>query len=265
MDKTSQKQGFCVFCGNPGLTKEHVWADWLNPYVAKDLSSHSVSSEILHEDDRIEGQYRVKSGDPRSRRLRIVCQDCNNGWMSRLQETTKMYLAPLVLGEVTAFDVPIQKRLGAWIAMSVMVSERLDVGTSVISASERQCLRTNQMAPSNWKIWIGDYARDDWPGYWVHFAGSVYPAGAHYDRLPDGSAKPNTQTTAFIVGRLYIYAASSTSSVFDGEVRSKKLVSLWPTRRNIIGWPPETMNDNDADRYAGAFQRYRDVVRTSME
>jgi hypothetical protein len=34
MGHTPQKQGLCIFCGRPGLSKEHVWADWQRSSVS---------------------------------------------------------------------------------------------------------------------------------------------------------------------------------------------------------------------------------------
>jgi hypothetical protein len=71
-----------------------------------------------------------------------------------------------------------------------------------------------------------------------------------------GLPRPNTQTTAFVVGELYIFAVSSDTDVFDrwqvpGE--GAKLAQIWPIRRNIVAWPTETLSDRCADEIAGSF------------
>jgi hypothetical protein len=72
-----------------------------------------------------------------------------------------------------------------------------------------------------------------------------------------GLPRPNTQTTAFVVGQLYIFAASSATDVFDGwQVPGHgggKLAQIWPIRRNIVAWPTKTVTDREADQIAGSF------------
>jgi hypothetical protein len=75
--------------------------------------------------------------------------------------------------------------------------------------------------------------------------------------MATGLPRPNTQTTAFVVGQLYIFAASSVTDVFDrweapGE-GGAKLAQIWPIRRNIVAWPTKTLSDRDADQIAGSF------------
>jgi hypothetical protein len=118
-------QRFCIFCGRPGLTREHVWADWLKKYIPKNEINHTSFSATLHP-TRSDFRRKKVAGDLRSRRLRVVCRSCNNGWMSRLQERAKPLLLPLIKGESTAFTYDEQELLAAWITMSIMVAEQFD-------------------------------------------------------------------------------------------------------------------------------------------
>jgi hypothetical protein len=78
-----QQVGRCIFCGGRGLTKEHVWPKWLrgalDPSITTPRHFYSTSGFGRRR------SYTHRSGSIESRRMRIVCERCNTGWMSRLQ------------------------------------------------------------------------------------------------------------------------------------------------------------------------------------
>jgi hypothetical protein len=239
------------------MSREHIWADWLKKYIPKDMTDYRSLSATTHE-THTEFTHKKHGGDLRSRTLRVVCKSCNNGWMSQLQQRTKPYLLPLISGDVTAFDAKAQEILSAWVAIFVMVAEHFDRYKVVSSQTERGSLWKNQKAPSNWKIWIGDYQRKNWKAHLARFCVAISSRKHHrIRRMDNGLPRPNTQTVTFVVGRLYVHVASSATDIFEDWhlVRPDLLVQIWPVRRNIVAWPRTTMTDRDADKIAGEFHR----------
>jgi hypothetical protein len=254
--RMAKKLERCIFCRRSDMSREHVWADWLRNHIPKNAPSYSSLSAIAYP-THTEFKRSKISGDIQNRKLRVVCErHCNNGWMSRLQEQAKPYLLPLTLGQVTAMDVATQGIVAAWIAMTVTVAEYFDPSKAAVSYTQRRYLCKNQAVPPNWKIWIGHYVRGNWPAYLVHNPLPISSAQHRIKRLGTGLPRPNTQTTAFVVGQFYIFAASSDTDIFDrwqvpGE--GAKLAQIWPIRRNIVAWPTETLSDRGADQIAGSF------------
>jgi hypothetical protein len=256
MSKGPKKPEHCIFCRRTDMSREHVWADWLRHYIPKNMPSYSSLSAVAYP-THTEFKKKKNSGDIQSRRLRVVCErHCNNGWMSRLQEKAKPYLLPLVLGQTTAMDVTAQGIVAAWVAMTVMVAEYFNPSMAAVSYAQRRHLCSNKTVPPNWKIWIGHYVRGTWPPYLVHNPLPISSAQHRIRKTETGAPRPNTQTTALVVGQLYIFAASSATDVFDRwEVPGEgvKLAQIWPICRNIIAWPTKTLSDRDADQIAGSF------------
>jgi hypothetical protein len=253
----------CIFDGGTPLTDEHMYANWLRNYIPKTMKNYTTMSAEIYP-DRSVPTHRLIGGDPHGRRLRVVCGPCNNGWMSRLQNAAKPYLIPLITGQSTALDAKEQAIVAAWIAMTVMVAEHNDPTKVGISAAERLQFKNAQTAPPHWKIWIGDYQRGNWKGRWVHHVLEI--AEKHVIKASGRTTPlPNTQTATMVLGRLYIHVASSATDVFekwritaDG---ARKLVQLWPLKRNIIGWPPAAaLTDRDADTIAGAFYMFVEAI-----
>ncbi len=82
--KRAQPARTCIFCGGRPLTKEHVVGNWAGRFGDSD------QLEIVHLADR-EGEPRPprnsRSWSARAydRQARVVCETCNNGWMSDLE------------------------------------------------------------------------------------------------------------------------------------------------------------------------------------
>src|SRR5438045_8454454 len=93
--------GRCIFCGVTGVTREHMWADWLRCYIPRRMREHSVAATIVSPWGHEERVSR-RTGDPHSRRIKCVCGECNNVWMSQLQEATKPFLIQTLKGEPTS-------------------------------------------------------------------------------------------------------------------------------------------------------------------
>jgi hypothetical protein len=198
----ARPQRFCIFCGKPGLTREHVWADWLRRFIPKTEASYSRFMATAHP-THTDFKCKKVSGDLRSQRLRVVCKSCNGGWMGRLQERAKPLLLPFLNGDVMALDVHQQEILAAWVAMFVMVAEHFDPDEVATTQTQRNYLMENQKPPSNWKIWFGDLdEKSRWPSLLAHFAVPISSPEVVQEVMGNGFPRPNTQTMTFRVGRL---------------------------------------------------------------
>lgn len=247
----------CIFCGGRPLSKEHVWDNWMKQYIPRDLPTTETYSAIVHQTHKESKAY-SQPGDPHSRRLRVVCEPCNSGWMSRLQERAKPLLIPLIKGDSTTLDLETQHVVSAWAALAITVAEYHETDKVTITPDDRTHLMETNEAPSNWKIWIGHYQRGDWSGHWIHNVLPVYPKENVPDFPPDGIPPPNTQTTTFVAGQLYIHAMSSALPRVVEMFRfvgsgSAKIACIWPAATEIISWPLRTLTDGEAHAISNEF------------
>lgn len=259
----AQFQRFCIFCSNPGLSREHIWADWLKNYIPKNEPSHDQLSATIHKHYTDVKRKKVQ-GDLRSRRLRVVCEECNIGWMSKLQEKAKPFLEPLMRREQFHFDANAQEVVAAWITMFVMVAEYLDASKVSTPQFEREAFMASKEPPTKWKIWIGDLQREKWRGMLAHFAVPISspdhaPTVTDNDILP-----PNTQTMTFVVGRLYVHVRASVTDIFEqwSFAQSDLMMQILPKKLPpTTQWPlPISLTDRDADAIAAHFHRASNAV-----
>jgi hypothetical protein len=256
----------CIFCDEPKkLTKEHLWSKWTRQLVSHDILKHEYADHVFKMDG-VDRSVRTYGWDPRNSTIKSVCHECNNGWMSSLDDAGKSVLSLLIKGEAAFLDVDSQKLIATWVAMKTMVGEFFDPVKAAVPLSERQFLRDRRQPPDNWIIWIGNYTRDKWTGEWVHTAVGIDSAEGIARRDPK---IPNTQTTTFVVGKLYAHVFSSEipdiiAGITLGKIGLEKLAQIWPARESFIGWPTNALSDVDADAIAiSIFLRLKNTLTPS--
>lgn len=256
-------QNVCIFCKSPGLTCEHIFPDWLEEYIPREIENTESLTTVFHA-DHIETKRQSRPGDPHSRRLRVVCGGCNSGWMSILQKSTKPILVPLILGEASEINAEAQKKLATWATMATMVADYLDRDRSAIPEEQRTTFKENQAPLREWKIWVGHHEREEWRG---HLVRSIFPIATEKhvpEVMANGLHQPNTQTTAFTVGKLYFLIVSSEIPELAerfrlGGAAANKVAQIWPNVTDTIAWPPATLTDAEASGLADAF--FNSVLR----
>jgi hypothetical protein len=207
--------GRCIFCGGFGLSKEHVFGEWIQALIPTNFSKarHYPTFYV-----RVPGFGEVarfsqrgkfdQPGDPLTRRLRIVCKKCNNEWMSQLQENSIRILRPLIMGDWQPIVEADQEILAAWIAMTTMVIDFADLRTQAVSLADRTILYRSHAAPSSWHIWIGRSVGGQHGAFW-HTGFGIY---TKEQPLPLISLpKCNIQITTFTIGQLVCHSYSNDS------------------------------------------------------
>lgn len=245
------------------MSREHIWADWLREYIPRDMDGYTAFTATEYRTHST-FSYKRRSGDLRARRVRCVCVTCNNVWMSQIQTKVKPTAIPLIQGRSITISAAERATLAGWIAMAVVTVDQLDRKKSAITQADRDYIRKHRYPPPSWHIWIGDYERKVWKNY----------LGRHHlvitEDLPGMEnvrpMSPNTQTTTYIAGRLFIHTMTcqlpgiTTEWDFDG-VPTPYLRTLWPTDGISFAWPPPVMEDADAAFIGSAF--YNAVKRIS--
>jgi hypothetical protein len=75
--------GRCIFCERPGnLSKEHLFPDWLGAYFPRNSQTRRNATYTQWKDEAVVHRpgerSRTEHGHPGTKKLRKVCEDCNN-------------------------------------------------------------------------------------------------------------------------------------------------------------------------------------------
>ncbi len=226
--------GKYIFCRTPGVTKEHIWPQWLIGFLPKEAysSGHIHGTGVFdysgNEQRQIGYRYKTGTGNIHSRRLKIVCRTCNNIWMSRLQERVKSILLPLIKSESNADKLSDSSRrlLSAWAIMFTMVLEFAHPPTVALTAEERKNFSYSQEPNDRWMIWIGRGELTIWKFF--HFAWMAQDASLPITEAP----KPNSQVTTFRVGDLILHTYYTRDPLIrlnsTAFALRHKMIPLWP-------------------------------------
>jgi hypothetical protein len=261
----------CVFClATTKLTDEHIFGQWILDFIPTSMNKHTFANvKIAKPKERPEPSVRLRAGDPLSSKAKIVCAPCNTGWMSILQKAAKPFLLPLFRGERVTLDHHTQATVSAWIAMATMTGEYIprDPAQVAISQSDRTWLMKTGTVPPNWRIWIGHYQRRAWSGQWVHSPLEILPAEDVPSALANDTRSPNTQTTTFVVGQLYVHAMNCRfdSIIYGWDWRTaprarRSLFQISPSVSPFAFFPLAPLTDADAFKFATAFMEYTEDI-----
>jgi hypothetical protein len=252
--KIKQPHGLCVFCGRPGLTKEHVWPQWTHEFLSKSpvpknvrvgfTAGASIPSPMID-------QRREKQGDVQTLQVRVVCREhCNGGWMSRLETAIVPVLTPLITGQTIDLREQEQKKLAGWIAKTTMMFEYADHKHVSSSSFHRRFLMESGEPPPGWRIWIAQYKGKAWEASAVRASAALTIANGDIQVI-DRKLRPpmNTQSVTFGIGQLLVQIMSTTVPFLDLDVPPQFLPytpQIWPFQ-NLIVWPRQhILNDADA-------------------
>lgn len=131
----------CMYCGSDDMTEEHIVADWvLRAFNGSRRTPKAWSSEI-NEDN----EMRISLSEP-IQTAKIVCGDCNSGWLSRIDNAAAEVLKPLIRGasEVT-LDAPQQRIVASWMFKSALTFDAIQ---SSRLAHLRESFASSPLPPS---------------------------------------------------------------------------------------------------------------------
>ena len=85
------KNRVCLFCGNGNLSKEHIFAQWLLKELGimdNDVSMTHMTAIGMEVSNRKHAFSKLVNG--------LVCEKCNNGWMSDLEGQCQFHIINLM-------------------------------------------------------------------------------------------------------------------------------------------------------------------------
>ena len=239
----------CIFCGSPKVSGEHLWPEWMHPYLPKqpnamkrEIYNHIKLGKVLSL-----AQKKPQQGHTYTKKVRAVCKPCNEIWMSRIEEEAKPILIPLLRGLPLLLDREKRSKLAVWLALKVMVGESHDPRDAVTMQEDRTAFMLSRTIPPYMKIWIGSHDSEDWyMSYWHQTA--------RINLTPDppaGGNFKNIQSTALGIGHILSLTIAATVPHCEIDLTTDQpILPLWPLQREDIEWPLQELSSESADRLA---------------
>src|SRR5215831_12421472 len=111
--------GKCIFCDGFGLSKEHVWSDWLKDVLPStphyDTWWRANTIDFSDWSPSFETSVRRRPGPLRSLKKRVVCQKCNREWMSTVVSRAKSAAREMILGSAIRLSRDEMTNIATWV------------------------------------------------------------------------------------------------------------------------------------------------------
>lgn len=229
----SKPAGKCVFCGGGGLSKGHVWPDWIDNILPRTATHHEQEIGKFNTFQPTvpgpEYSRRLAQGHARTRKPRNTCRDCNGGWMSVMEGRARPCGARLIAGIPQLLDLHDQDAIANLLTLISMRLEFLG-HMSAISDRERQLFRNRHEPSDHWKIWIAEFMGDDSDQHWSR----TY--AAQMESKPTDKVGPeycNVRVTTLVIGKLCAHLFYSPIIDFAG-YEGVELTQIWPRQNSYI-------------------------------
>jgi hypothetical protein len=233
------------------MSKEHIWSKWLGELIPP-AKAHAQSAEAFNF-DRVTNTFTVthptslekKRGCLSQRKVRKVCEKCNNGWMSRAVDAAKPVARPLILGRPSSCDESDLCKLTTWLAITSIMQEFISTPDAIfIPAEDRKTLMDKKLPPADWTIWLGYYGGELWrPMGHTHFTAKLE------DKISkDAGIEPHRpdcyiQIATFTIRNLLVHVYTATTLGLVSEYRqfvrdqNWNLFQIWPPNESPMAWP----------------------------
>jgi hypothetical protein len=237
----------CIFCRHPfsrtrKRSDEHIWPRWMHGMLPEKKGAQRLFDDEKLIDDHAYGQVLHKHFKPG-----VVCEPCNNTWMSELEVATEPILRPLMLGEQTQLDRRSQTILATWACLKNMVAEFSHPASRATDETDLRRMYVSQLPPERATVWVGEHEGDLWTTRYIHRGMRI----AHGPIRPNEDPPCNGQATTFAVGRIVLHILtlphgfSHNSAIPQGRIASR-IRQIHPSTKPFA-WPlGKTLSDADA-------------------
>ena len=239
----------CAFCGRGPVTAEHVWPEWI-------VKQFPITRIRVHRTARSTSSYPEKSIKLTTR---FVCEGCNSGWMSDIENRIKPVLLQMIKGLPVLLGGPEQGAVAAWAIKTAMVFEFTLGGapsTRYWSHEERVAFaKPPHDIPGETVVTTAAFQGSLLAYSFAGNSGVISIAGT-------GPVLPGTRTT-LVVGRLVLQVESNrwkSETGREGWVwptpHGDQAEWISPQQHAVIEWPPASPLDDSALRvFAGQTPR----------
>lgn len=223
------------------MTDEDIFARWMkiviprsgyerqtrgNINFIRDNSGNMIPLQVTHK----------RPGHAATLKVPCVCGDCNNQWMSDLENKNKAVLSNLIEGGKMLLFPSQMKLLAAWAAKTVMAAEYHEPHKVAVPQADRTYLMTHrEPPPQGWNIWIAPYGGPQWAVQLLHFVGHLFSV-APGEPVSGAEGPLNTQMTLITLGHLAIFAVSTSDEgrtfTLKDESRSD-FRRIWPLPQKL--------------------------------
>lgn len=183
---------------------------------------------------------------------RVVCESCNNGWMSEVEDLAKPILLKLISGTSCELSKNETSSISFWIAMKLVTAEFAEKAENleVTPFSERKAMMEKRQIPNYFNIFIGSHSTGH-NSAWLRSSWTMALSPLGPDPKLEGRER-NSQSVSFIIGPIFIFVINIRLNSFDinANFNFGKLKKIHPSNRDFLKWPQKPLRKIQTDKIA---------------
>ena len=235
----------CIFCGKTRKrSREHVFPRWLVP-LFPDLDDAEYLRRLIRQDT--DEERRHPSG-PFDLVVTDICEVCNNGWMSRLEQDVQPILTPMLLDVPRTLSAPDQQTVATWATKTMLVMQGANIGGERFTPAEEYRWFCDHVAPlPNSHVWLCRYGGEgNWPLSVHQWGMTIRPADAP---PPQPTDPVNGFGVVFAIGPLvfWLFGHTLRGDLYTSAGSDDAHVLIWPALGNDVRWPPRQTLQTEAE------------------
>jgi hypothetical protein len=180
-----------------------------------------------------------REGGVNGLRPRVVCDTCNNTWMSAIETKAKAALVPLMAAEPFLLTSEDQRAIARWAILKSLVIDGTNENGFVYSREQCSKFMRGDDPMNVWTVSIARCGAETWRTRIIReqFRTST--------NIINHSVKGVLQSTTVGLNELLIYVVANTNYMIPFAMRN--LIQIWPIG-NAISWPPtQILSQTQAD------------------
>jgi hypothetical protein len=253
MSELTKVRGTCVFCQEDIAASdppEHIFPKWLRNFRPKGMTLvHEPGVEVRGRCIKRIGEHTFRSKGPEATTDK-VCKECNQEWMSDLENQASQLLTPLIEGEKVQLTLNDQIFISEWITKTLLMCQFLNPNDKVIPNSDYQDLYDDRSASKFCEIFLASYKGSRF--------GFIRPVQDHLIKpdtppVPTVLEMPDGYRFILIIGCLVFEVVGSCNEELLGpkfpQMIPDALMQIWPSTADK-GWPlPVVLDDEGMLRF----------------
>lgn len=224
------------------MSKEHFWPDWMRSLLSREVANSHISEVRTSQfkEPPVLTKRQERQGPVSSKRIRVVCKTCNNGWMSQLESEAKPILLSLINSGRKVLSQRETSILARWAVTKAVVGEHAEPGTALTPPLDRENIRIGGQIPSYFRVYLSRHLTESTAAYLRHSATISFSRSGPNPPLESGISR-NIQIISFVVGELFfcVFAARADGGDIDEIFRPGSMVRIFPFHHEEFALLPE--------------------------
>jgi hypothetical protein len=235
----------CIFCGQRADSKEDLFPQWLDRDFRQPKGTAMPITTRVGDSTAVRPNWKIAF-----LKVRCVCRECNNGWMSELENKVKSLVVQFLEGADLRLQPSEQLDLSLWVTMKAMVFEVAAHYQGVITQQERTLLMEQQRTPANVRVVLASL--DEGNHFMVR---RKFVAGW---RKRDSKDLEYAYATTFLLGHFVAQVVGSPTSKHHAFEQHALVRPDWQTITPPVvphaNWPTqERLSEDELEHFADTF------------